>query len=597
VRWLVEHGLLVAVTDDMVELPREVGLVLRRDTGPLGVMHPAPPEVVGPVRAGSDSAGAGQSMETVRHLDALLHALSQAPAPVLRSYGLGIRDVRRLAKDAGTTETLAALLLEIAYAAGLLTHTETSTQSGDRQWLPSPAYDTWRTAPLARQWAVIARTWLAMNRAPALVGTRDDKDKPISALSIEATRASAPQNRRAVLRVLADLAGGTAPSADAVIERLSWQAPRRYLRQGGSDLLTRAVVTEAASLGVTGLDALTTYGRVLVAERPHEDEDPLGIRTEAGSDALIAALDALLPAPVDNVVVQADLTVIIPGPPEPALAAELAVLADAESRGGATVYRVTPDSVRRGLDAGWTAADVHGLFQRRSRTPLPQTLQYLIDDVARRHGGLRAGSVGSYLRSEDEALINEVLADRRLSGLTLRRLAPTVLATPHPATRLLDLLRDAGYAPVAEDATGATVLTRPKAARGPARAAPRGGRVDDFDPPKLVGPRLAGVVEQIRRGDKLARAARRSPLTRTHVDGTAVNATQAHTQAMAILRQGIDERKLVWVGFVDAHGGVGSKLVRPVSMGGGFLHAEDDRAQTRHTFALHRITSAALESG
>jgi hypothetical protein len=68
-------------------------------------------------------------------------------------------------------------------------------------------------------------------------------------------------------------------------------------------------------------------------------------------------------------------------------------------------------------------------------------LQYLIDDVARRHGGLRAGSVGSYVRSEDEALVSEVLADRRLSGLTLRRLAPTVLATPHPAARLLDLLR------------------------------------------------------------------------------------------------------------------------------------------------------------
>jgi hypothetical protein len=172
-----------------------------------------------------------------------------------------------------------------------------------------------------------------------------------------------------------------------------------------------------------------------------------------------------------------------------------------------------------------------------------------------------------------------------------------VLVTPHPAARLLDLLRDAGYAPVAEDATGATVLTRPKAARGPVRATPRGGRVDDFDPPKLAGPRLAGVVEQIRRGDKLARAARRSPLTRTQVDGTVGNSTQLHTQAMAILRQGIDERKLVWVGFVDAHGGVGSKLVRPVSMGGGFLHAEDDRAQTRHTFALHRITSAALEPG
>jgi hypothetical protein len=600
VRWLVDHGLLVPIAEEVVELPREVGLVLRRDTGPLGVMHPAPPELSGPVRPGADSAGAGQAMEAVRHLDALLHALAEAPATVLRSYGLGVRDARRLGKETGTSEQVTALLLEIAYAAGLLTHTDTSLASADQQWLPSPAYDTWRTAPMARQWATLARTWLRMNRAPALVGQRDDKDKPISALSLEATRGSAPATRRAVLTVLADALPGTAPGSDAVIELLAWQAPRRYLRHGvpGAELLTRAALAEAAALGITGLDAITSYGRVLLDERPPGDgDDPLGIRADSSGDGLIAALDVLLPAPVDHILVQADLTVIIPGPPEPALAAELASLADAESRGGATVYRVTPESVRRGLDAGFTAADIHGLFGRRSRTPLPQTLQYLIDDVARRHGGLRLGSVGSYLRSDDEALISEVLADRRLAGLTLRRLAPTVLGTPHPTGRLLDLLRDAGYAPVAEDASGATVLTRPRASRAPARAAPRGGRVDEFEPPRLTGPRLAGVVEQIRRGDQLARAARRSPLARGRVDadGTPVTAAQGHSDALAVLRQGIDERKLVWVGFVDAHGGMGSKLVRPVSMGGGFLHAEDDRSQTRHTFALHRITSAALD--
>jgi hypothetical protein len=603
VRWLVDHGLLVAVADDLVELPREVGLVLRRETGPLGALHPVPPELTGPVRGGADSAGAGQAMEAVRHLDALLHALAETPAPVLRSYGLGVRDVRRLGKETGLDDTMTALLLEVGYAAGLITHTETSAQNGDRLWLPAPGYDSWRAAPLARQWALLARTWLEMTRAPVLVGQRDNKGKPISALSLEATRTSVPATRRAALGVLAELPAGTAPTADTVVERLAWQAPRRFHRPNGgsgtgAEPVTRAALSEAAVLGITGLDALTSYSRLLITERPRsEEDDPLGIRADGLGDALIAALDQLLPAPVDHMLVQADLTVIIPGPPEPAFAAELAAVADAESRGAATVYRVTPESVRRALDVGYTAADLQALFKERSRTALPQTLTYLIDDVARRHGGLRAGSAGSYLRSEDEALVNEVLANRRLTGLSLRRLAPTVLATPHPMARLLDLLRDAGYAPVAEDASGATVLARTKVARGPVRTGHRGGRVDEFDPGRLDGPRLAGIVEQIRRGDRLARAARRSPLSQTQVDaeGQPVSPTQAHTQALAVLRQGIDEKQLVWVGFVDAHGSVGSKLVRPVSMGGGFLHAEDDRSQTRHTFALHRITSAALD--
>jgi len=603
VRWLVEHRLLVAIADDTVELPREIGIVLRRDTGPLGPLHPDPPAADAQPRTGVDSAGAGQALEAVRHLDALLHALADAPAPVLRSFGLGVRDLRRLARDTGTTDPVTALLLEIAYAAGLLTYTDATKGASEMVWLPTPAYDAWRTADLAHRWALLARTWLAMTRAPAMVGQRDDKDKPISALSHEGARVSAPAVRRAALGVLADLPDGTALSADAVLDRLAWRAPRRVGRAGspaGPQALARAALAEAASLGVTGLEAMTRYGRLLLAESAGgSDSDPLGIRSrdDETPDAVVAALQDMLPVPVDHVLLQADLTVVVPGPPAPDLAAELTLVADAESRGGATVYRVTPASVRRALDAGYAASDIHGLFRRRSRTPLPQALEYLVNDVARRHGGLRVGTVGAYLRSDDEALVNEVFADRRLAGLSLRRLAPTVLATPYPTSRLLEMLRDAGFAPVPEDATGAAVLTRPRALRAPSRPAPRRPRPDDFDPPRLHGPRLAGVVEQIRLGDRLARATRRSPLSRAMVDedGVPVTSAQAHAQALAVLQQAMREQARVWVGYVDAHGSAASKLVRPVSMGAGYLRAEDDRTEMLHTFALHRITSATVD--
>ncbi len=603
VRWLVEHHLLAVIADDMVELPREIGIVLRRETGPLGLLHPQPPEVAGPVRAGADSAGAGQALDAVRHLDALLTALAETPAPVLRSFGLGVRELRRLAREAGVTENVAALLLEIAYAAGLLTYNENAGRNADMEWLPTPAYDTWRTASLARRWALLARTWLSMTRAPAMVGQRDEKDRPISALSHEASRLSAPVVRRAALQVLAELPDATSASADAVIERLAWQTPRRMSRAHsvtGPPGLARATLAEAAAIGVTGLDTLTSYGRVVLSEsQPDPDADPLGIRARNGQppDQLVSTLDALLPAPVDHMLIQADLTVVVPGPPESELASELALVADPESRGGATVYRVTPDSVRRALDAGYTAADIHDLFRRRSRTTLPQTLEYLVDDVARRHGGLRVGSAGAYVRGDDEALMSEAFTDRRLVSLSLRRLAPTVLASPHSTARVLEALRAAGYAPVPEDATGAAVLTRPKSPRGPARPAPRGPRSDDFDPPSLHGPRLAGVVEQIRLGDRLARVSRRSPLNRALVDadGAPLTSSQAHTQALAVLQQAMREEARVWVGYVDAHGSSASKLVRPVSMGAGYLRAEDDRSQMLHTFALHRITSAVPE--
>ena len=40
-------------------------------------------------------------------------------------------------------------------------------------------------------------------------------------------------------------------------------------------------------------------------------------------------------------------------------------------------------ALRRALDAGYAAEDLHELFARRSRTAVPQGLRYLIDDVAR----------------------------------------------------------------------------------------------------------------------------------------------------------------------------------------------------------------------
>jgi hypothetical protein len=600
VRWLVDHKLLVPIGArarcDAVELPREIGLLLRRDS-PLGPLQPEPPAAAVVTREPKavDSAGAGQTMEAVRHTEKLIEALAAEPATVLRSGGIGVRDLRRLARDSGLPESHAALLIEVAYAAGLIGEVEVTAASAraDQQVIPTAAYDLWRSSPLARRWERLATTWLAMTRRPGLVGQRDDRDRLINVLSAEVERAGAPAARHAALEALAAFEPGAAPDPDDVLALLAWRAPRLARNR---EAVSREALDEAALLGVTGLGALTAYGRLLLTESDADtaESDPLGLRADADSEAgstVVRTLDALLPTPVDHVLVQADLSVVVPGPPAPDLAAELEMVAEAESGGGASVYRVTEASIRRALDSGYAADDLHTLFTRRSRTPVPQALTYLIDDVARRHGGLRAGSAGAYLRSDDEALLAQVLADRRLGMLSLRRLAPTVLITPYQVHRLLDALRDAGYTPVPEDAGGALVLTRPKVRRAPARSPVTTRPIDPLAAPRLTTPRLLGAVEQIRRGDAAARAARRAPaaLREARVP------TRAHTQALAVLQQALRDKTRVWVGYVDAHGAAMSRLVRPVSIGGGYLRAEDERTEMMHTFALHRITAAVPE--
>jgi hypothetical protein len=609
VRWLVEHHVLVRVSEsgraplpdgELVELPREVGMLLRRDTGPLGALRPHPPVPDAPVREmkAADSAGTGQALEAVRVTEALLEELGGEPAPVLRTGGLGVRDLKRLARATMVDEPSAALFLEIAYAAGLMGEadatgparsTPRATGGGDEIFLPTGAYDLWRARSIAQRWDVLARAWQQMTRQPGLVGQRDERDRPINALSPEAERPVAPQARREALTALATLDPGVAPAAGEVLGLLSWHAPRRAR---GREAVHRDALDGAAMLGLTGRGAMTSYARLLLEPT---DDDPLGTAEAGPATDAVRALDALLPAPVDHVLVQADLSVVVPGPPEPELAGELDVLTEKES---ASMRRVTAGSVRSALDVGYSATDLHALFKKRSRTPVPQALTYLIDDAARKHGGLRAGSAGGYLRSDDEALIAEVLADRRLSGLSLRRLAPTVLVSPYPVARLLGALRDAGFAPVAEDAGGAAVLSRPTVRRAPTRTPLTVKLPDQAGPPRLAGPRLAGVVEQIRRGDLATRAARRAPVTVRAANGQGVpglTSVQQHGQAMAVLQQAVRDKARVWVGYVDSHGATLSRLVRPVSLSAGYLRAEDDRTETLHTFALHRITAAVQE--
>jgi Helicase conserved C-terminal domain len=578
-RWLLDHHLVVALSADTVELPREVALLLRRDTGPLGALHPHPPVITAPTRALDvvDRAAAGQSLEAVRRTEAILDALTAEPAAQLRSGGLGVRDLRRIGRAAGVDEATAAVLVEVAYAAGLLGDDEPG-------YLPSTGYDGWRAAALAPRWRVLATAWLAMTRDPALVGQRDDRDRLVAPLSAEAERLTAPGTRRAVLAELAALPPGSAPTAEQLHDVLSWRAPRRYSR--AQTVSTASILAEAATLGFIGLDALSGFGRQLLSEVDSVggSDDPLGVRAESAGRPATALLAALLPEPVESVVVQADLTVVLTGPAEPALAAELALLTDAES---ASVFRVTPESVRRALDAGFSAADVHAVFAQRSRTAVPQALTYLIDDVARRHGGLRAGAAGSYLRGDDEALLTQILADRRLDALRLRRLAPTVLVSHAPMNRLLTDLRDAGYLPVPEDRFGAMVLTRPSERRAAARQTRPMPRPDPLAQPQLNPARAAGLVDQIRHGDAAARAARRAPVTVRSPNGA-----QAHLDAILVLQRAVRDKSQVWVGYVDAHGTPASRLMRPVSIAAGYLRAEDDRTEMLHTLALHRITAA-----
>lgn len=324
--------------------------------------------------------------------------------------------------------------------------------------------------------------------------------------------------------------------------------------------------------------------------RPAGPPEPLSAAEQAVASAAATRLLApLLPEPLDHVLLQADLTAVAPGPLRRPLADTLGVLADVESKGGATVYRFTPGSVRRALDAGRSASDLHAFLAEHSRTPVPQPLAYLIDDVARKHGHLRVGAASAYVRCDDDAVLNEILADKRAAGLRLRRLAPTVLAAQADPAGLLEGLRAMGFAPAAESAEGDVLITRADAHRTPPRSAPE--PVPD-GPPTPDATLLAAAVRAIRAGDLASTTPRKpSGAAPATTGGDLPRTTSAET--LATMQAAVLTGESLWIGYVNAEGSASQRVIAPVRVEGGFVTAYDHTADEVRTYPLHRITGVA----
>ncbi|RXS77773.1 DNA-binding protein, partial [Streptomyces sp. TM32] len=492
-QWLLDRGLLLPAGARNVVLPREAALQLRGGRAhhttepvppPLSPTTERDPQLV-------DNAAASQAFTALATVEELLKEWDLGGPAVLRAGGMSVRDLKRTAAALDTTEQLAAFWLELSYGAGLIA----SDGEADERFAATPAAEEWLQLPDPERWAALVAGWLRATRTPGVVGTADAKGRALAALGPHLDRSPAPEVRRRALALLAGLPPGTSVPGAAVLARLQWERPLRGGRpaagqvsaDGAGDAagpagtpapaddlrsrLAQWTLTEAELLGVTGRGALSSHGRSLL-DLPADTTAPTPAEIDAAAARAAARLAPLLPEPLDHVLLQADLTAVAPGPLHRPLAEALGVLADIESKGGATVYRFTPGSVRRALDAGRSAAELQEFLTAHSRTPVPQPLAYLIDDVARRHGHLRIGAAAAYVRCDDDALLSEILADRRAAPLRLRRLAPTVLAAQTSPDQLLDGLRAMGYAPAAESAAGDVLIARADSYRTPPRTAP-----------------------------------------------------------------------------------------------------------------------------
>ena len=611
VDWLVAHGLLRTAESARVILPRQAGLALRggRTHREPAAGEPRPTGTCLPLdTVEAESARAAQT--TVRLVAALTREWERVSPPVLRSGGLGVRELRRLSAQLEIDDSLTALIVELAGAAGLVV----DDAEDQPTFAPTLDVDDWLESELPDRWATLATAWLTMTRTPWVVGGRDERGELRAALDPELSRPWAPRLRRSVLDVLAAREPGTVLDADDVAAVLSWRTPRSVPPLAA----VAATLREAGALGVLGADTLSAAGRALLhpwaakaTAAAAKTQAPLAAEKAAAAAAIAAAL----PAPVGDIVLQGDLTGVVPGLPTRELAALLDRTATVESRGAAVTVRFSTESVRTALDGGQTADELLAELSAHATGPVPQPLDYLVRDAARRHGRLRVGSALGYIRAEDPALLAGLVEDPNLADLGLVQIAPTVLTARASSSALLAALRARGLAPAAEGPDGQVLHARPVVRRvrtGARRRRGAGGVITtapsaassavNGSPVRTPASpadalsrseQFAALIPALRRAEAQARSDRAA-----HAGNSGPNPDRAGSvdpvAAMAILRKAAADGREVWLEIVGPQGTPRRRRVRPLRVDAGRVRAVDTERDAELTVAVHRIAGVTL---
>jgi hypothetical protein len=548
IHWLLENQLLIPFDTSTVALPREVGIYLRGNKVHQELLISLPKLEGEKVKSADiERAALASISNTLRWVEELMNFWSEETPTALQSGGLGVRDLKKASEHLGVDETCTAFIAELAYLAGIL------NVEADGRILPSTHFDLWQNKEPEEQWRDLVSLWKVTSRVAGLIGRSDSRN--ITVLSTELDRSNAALIRRLVLDLLLENPG-IAPTVKSAQKAVLWRYPHRRGISITAELV-EWTLREAEWLGITGGNALSAYGAKFI-----NDEERLGI-------------NAALPKPVEHILVQADNTAIAPGPLTIEVARMLSTFADIESRGGATVYRFSETSIRRGLDHGHSGEEIRSFLTKTSKTPIPQPLEYLIADVAKKHGKLRVGFANTYLRCEDQAVISAILSDKKLEHLALRQIAPQVLVSDTESDETMEELRRAGYFPSGENAQGA-VVNLPIQKRSKSRP----------KPPRIIGEvlkpsdqMLASALRTLRIGERVAKTRPIGDIPRTTANET-----------MDLLNECLGTGVALRIGYADANGGVSLRIIDPLSISLGTLVARDHATNGITPFKIARIT-------
>jgi hypothetical protein len=340
------------------------------------------------------------AFEGMQSVTELIFSLDQHYVREVSKGSMGLPDVKRLSSHLGKSKEYVKAVLELAKVSGVVAISE-------KRFHPTDLADSWISSDPKSRWKILANAWLA------ILGVSGSKE-----LSLQLA-----QNPT---KSLNELVGSSFPLVNS-------SAQSRIGRV--------AELADAIGLSVNGF-AASWLGDVLAGKLA----------------AATKALEQRLPSQQERIIVQADLSIIAPGPLASTIEIELRKFTDTENIGLATGYRISPLSISCGLEEGLNEKQIRTLLEKLSGTALPQPVDYLISETASRFGRLKvsANNNGSILISTDELLATQILMDSKLKAYGLRKSEAGIVSSLEPES-FYHTLRENGYLAVRVDEAGTVI--------------------------------------------------------------------------------------------------------------------------------------------
>lgn len=340
------------------------------------------------------------AFETMQALTELIFDLEKNLVREVGKSGVGLPDVKRLAHALGKTNEFAKGVFALASRLGLMTVSE------GRHLLTSEAVQ-WLDADQLKRMQSLYQSFREL-------------------LGHELARELGKLDSGSSLRL--------------------WLMDHFPLAQNTETSRIGQILRSAESFGLTFEEHTASWFVFAVTDKPAVNEQ----------------LASHLPAVQERIILQADLSIIAPGPVPTKTEALLRRFANTETISLASTYRLSALSICHGLETGLTTELIAKTLSDSFGAKLPQPVEYLLAEVQNRFGRLvvveaKTGEDRSFIQSPDNVLLTEIGNDPRLRPFSLMRPSNEVLSCRFEPSVVYFGLRECGYLAIRQDASGKVI--------------------------------------------------------------------------------------------------------------------------------------------